>query len=203
MKNHTYSGLLVAFDGPDGAGKSTIIRNVKIELEKRHLDVYATQEPTDTELGRFTREIAKTHKDESLACLVAADRYNHIKQVIAPQLQNAKIVLTDRYILSTLIFQGMDGLDADFLMSVNDKIIAPDLQIAVFADSDVLQCRLGERKSRTRFESDKRIKEQLRFFEAGLETLQNHFVNILKIDNNGDLDYNVSVITDKISEALR
>jgi dTMP kinase len=203
MKNHTYSGFFVAFDGPDGVGKSELIRRVKIELEKRHFDVFTTQEPTDTKLGRFTREIATTLDGESLACLVAADRYNHIKKVITPQLQNGSIVLTDRYILSTLIFQCMDGLGADFLMSINDKVIAPDLQIAVFANCDVLQSRLGERKSRTRYESDKSIKEQLRFFEAGLKTLDKHHINILKINNNGNLDYNVSVITDKISEALR
>lgn len=70
-------GYFIAVDGPNGVGKSTLIAAIKNKLEILGYDVYVTREPTDTKLGNFLREFAEQHSGVSLACMVAADRYEH------------------------------------------------------------------------------------------------------------------------------
>lgn len=107
-------GFLVAFDGPNGVGKSTLIESVKTRLEFRGYAIYTTKEPTNTECGSFVRKFAESRSGIGLACLVAADRYEHIENEILPELKKGKIVITDRYILSSLILQQMDDVDGTF-----------------------------------------------------------------------------------------
>lgn len=71
-------GYFIAVDGPNGVGKSTLIAAIKNKLEILGYDVYVTREPTDTKLGNFLREFAEQHSGVSLACMVAADRYEHV-----------------------------------------------------------------------------------------------------------------------------
>ena len=102
-------GFLVAVDGPNGVGKSTLIGAVEIKMKLLGYRVYITKEPTNTELGKFVRKFSENHFGTSLACLVAADRYEHIVSELVPELQKGSLVITDRYILSSLILQQMDG----------------------------------------------------------------------------------------------
>lgn len=67
-------------------------------------------------------------------------------------LEQRKVVITDRYILSSLILQGMDGVDTNFIMNINDEIIKPDVQAALVANESTIQSRLYERGKLTRFE---------------------------------------------------
>ena len=90
------NGFLVSVDGPNGVGKSTLIESVKTRLEFRGYATYTTKEPTNTECGSFVRKFAENHSGISLACLVAADRYEHIENEILPELKKGKIVITDR-----------------------------------------------------------------------------------------------------------
>lgn len=78
-------------------------------------------------MGNFLREFAEQHSGVSLACMVAADRYEHIINEIMPALGEGKIVISDRYILSSLILQEMDGVGTEFILNTNSEIIKPDL----------------------------------------------------------------------------
>jgi dTMP kinase len=200
MKKNTYAGKLIAFDGPNGVGKSTLIECVSSELRSRGIDVFVTKEPSDTQLGRFTRQIAENLDGESLACLVAADRYHHLKEEVIPQLQAGRIVISDRYILSSLILQCMDNVDIEFVLAVNEQIIIPDIQIAVKADVDVLHARLGKRNELTRFERGNRSEEELGFMNTAIVALRNRNINMLEIDNTENLAGNVSLIISRINE---
>lgn len=75
-----------AFDGPNGVGKSTLINEVSNMLQERGIEVLNTSEPSTLEIGKFTRRISEYVRKETLACLVAADRYEHINKVIQPAL---------------------------------------------------------------------------------------------------------------------
>ena len=86
-----------------------------------NINVYVTKEPSDSEIGTFTRNVAELFSGNTLACLVAADRYAHIEREILPQLQKGTIVITDRYILSSLILQPMDGVDTLFVEKMNKQ----------------------------------------------------------------------------------
>ena len=102
------------FIGPNGVGKSATIERLKNILETQGKSVYTTKEPTETNLGQFVRNYAESNVGIELACLVAADRYSHLINEILPQLQKGKIVITDRYFLSSLILQRMDNVDLDY-----------------------------------------------------------------------------------------
>ena len=78
--------LFIAVDGPNGAGKTTLVEAVVKKIKERKIEIVQTREPTDTELGRFVRGISEFVAKESLACLVSADRYEHLNNLILPSL---------------------------------------------------------------------------------------------------------------------
>jgi dTMP kinase len=109
-------GGLVAFEGGEGAGKSTQLRLLADELVGRGRDVVITYEPGDTPVGARLRELlldpATSVTPQTEALLYAADRAEHVAHVIAPALARGAVVLTDRYIDSSIAYQGYGrGLD--------------------------------------------------------------------------------------------
>lgn len=156
--------------------------------------VYTTKEPTDTKLGDFIRKFAENHSGRSLACLVAADRYEHISNEIIPELKKGALVITDRYVLSSLILQEMDDVSNTFILNLNSDIVKPDLQLAVFANEEVLQKRLADRTVLTRFERGNQSNKELIYMESGIVELEKLGVNVLRINNNDNLEANVEKI---------
>ncbi|RDY30961.1 dTMP kinase [Lachnotalea glycerini] len=191
MVDNIYVGKLISLDGPNGVGKSTLIEKLKERLELKEYQVYVTKEPTDTELGKFVRSYAEEHGGISLACMVAADRYEHLINEIIPQLKEGKIVIADRYILSSLILQRMDKVRSTFILNLNSEILKPDLQIAVFAKEEIIQKRLAERETLTRFEKDNQSSYELKYLEDGVRLLKERGVEVLRIVNNDSLIENV------------
>lgn len=196
-------GFLLAVDGPNGAGKSTLIQAISRRMELKGYTVYITREPTDTELGNFIRKYAENHLGTGLACLVAADRYEHIFNEIIPELKKGTLVITDRYILSSLILQEMDGVSEAFILNLNSEIIKPNLQLAVFADEAVLQKRLSERGILTRFEKGNQSNSELYYMEKGIKALQKRNVEVMHIDNNDNLEANVEEVVSFIMKKWR
>lgn len=198
-----YSGFFVAIDGPNGVGKSTLINAIKDRIVSYGHKIYTTREPTDSELGNFIRKFAETHSKDSLACMVAADRYEHITNEIYPKINDGYLVITDRYFLSSLILQGMDGLDEENIVNINYRIIKPDLQIALQADEDILKKRLSRRSFLTRFERDNQSQTELMFMENGINKLRKMGWEILVVDNSGDFQTNVDTISLRIIDLWR
>lgn len=198
MKSNDYKGVFVAFDGPNGAGKTTLIRIVEKRLKELGMDTIVTNEPTDTNLGRFVREFSETHNGISLACLVMCDRYEHLNNLIIPALKKGQLVISDRYVLSSLIFQAIDGVDTGLIMSICSEMPKPDLQIAVYADEDTLKKRLSNRASLTRFEKENQSKNELYFTQEGIKLLEIEGVPVQEINNTEQLEYNADLIVANI-----
>ena len=196
------TGYFVAVDGPNGSGKTTLIKAIAGKLATMGYKVKVTVEPTDTELGKFVRKCAEEQTGLSIACMVTADRYEHIKNEIEPLLKAGNIVITDRYVLSSLILQRMDGVNVDYIMDLNSMIIRPDLQLAVSADTENLQKRLAERDELTRFERNNRSVEELHFMKKGVEILRENGITVLEINNDTDLDKNADGIVAYIVKAV-
>ncbi len=103
-------GVFVAFEGGEGAGKSTQAERLAAWLRERGHDVVLTREPGDTAIGAQLRRIvldpasAMSHRTELL--LYAADKAEHVEQVVLPALARGAVVVTDRYVDSTLAYQG-------------------------------------------------------------------------------------------------
>jgi len=103
--------VFIAFEGGEGAGKSTQVRDLTAWLTAEGHVVRATREPGDTYSGQAIREIVLDHAHTALsaraeALLYAADRAQHVHEVIRPALAAGEVVLTDRFVDSSLAYQG-------------------------------------------------------------------------------------------------
>lgn len=139
-------GRLVVLDGCDGCGKSTQAARLVRALEARGHEVHATFEPGATELGRALRELL-LHSDlpvspRAEALLMAADRAQHVADVVEPALARGAWVVSDRFVGSSLAYQGgARGLGFDAIAAVNEFAtggLAPDLVVYLSAPVAVL-----------------------------------------------------------------
>lgn len=149
-------GLFITFEGIDGCGKSTQIDLLKDWFEKRGDEVILTLEPGGSDLGKELRQILLHHKgfvDSTCELfLFLADRSQHVATVIKNNLQEGKVVLCDRFIDSTIAYQGFArGGDLDKLNRLNDTAIQgcyPDITFVLDLDVETAQKRVGSKKDR-------------------------------------------------------
>ncbi len=131
-------GRLIAFEGLDGSGKSTQLDLLAAHLRAAGCDVVTTREPTEFPSGQRIREMARSGKplvpEEELRWFVE-DRRVHVAEVIAPALRAGQIVLTDRYYLSTVAYQGARGLDYEQILADSEsEFPIPDLVVLLEID---------------------------------------------------------------------
>lgn len=153
------AGLFVAFEGGEGVGKSTQIATAAAWLRELGRHVVETREPGGTPLGGELRRLL-LHPDGEItpraeALLYAADRAQHVESVIRPALDAGHIVLTDRYVDSTLAYQGAGrGLDDTRLVTGwATGGLLPDLTVLLDLDPSVGLRRAGARASPDRLEA--------------------------------------------------
>jgi dTMP kinase len=142
------AGVLIAFEGIDGAGKTTQLRMLAARLQSAAVPVVVTKEPTDGPHGTRLRASATTGRlppEEELA-LFEADRRDHVATVLAPALARGDVVLLDRYYFSTAAYQGARGLDAEDIVRRNETFApAPDVLVVVDVPVDVGLARIRAR----------------------------------------------------------
>jgi dTMP kinase len=143
------SGRLIVFEGIDGTGKSTQLLLLQSYLEERGNRVVATREPTDGTFGRKIRSLYHSRKaisrEEELALFID-DRREHVRTVLAPALAAGRIVLCDRYFLSTAAYQGGAGLDPEMIIARNDFAPTPDLALVFELDPHEALRRITEHR---------------------------------------------------------
>jgi dTMP kinase len=151
-------GQLIAFEGLDGCGKSTQIERLAAALEASGCSVVLTREPTDGEFGRRIRAAALSGEeispDEELRWFVE-DRRAHVAQVIQPALRAGKTVLSDRYYLSSVAYQGARGCDPTRILEESEaEFPIPDLVVLLVIDASAGLARVRARGNavETRFE---------------------------------------------------
>ena len=136
-------GLFIAFEGGDGAGKSTQAVLLAEALESRGLRVLLTREPGGTPIGEKLRSLVLDHGHGHVdahteALIFAASRAAHASQVIRPALERGEVVLTDRYIDSSVAYQGAGrDLGTDAVRSLNEWAtsgLQPDLTVLLDVD---------------------------------------------------------------------
>jgi dTMP kinase len=141
-------GLLVAFEGIDGAGKTTQARRLRAHLARIGLDVVLTKEPTAGPHGRRLRESARCGRlppAEELETFIA-DRREHVASLIAPALAAGRAVLVDRYYFSNAAYQGARGLDPREILRRNASFAPrPDLALLLEIGVDTAITRIEAR----------------------------------------------------------
>jgi dTMP kinase len=149
----------IAFEGINGCGKTTLHKLLSAHLQKLGKTVCDTREPGGTPLGQELRRILldwqgdpKSHRAELL--LFAADRAEHVDKVIRPNLAGGSWVLTDRFIYSTITFQGHGrGIDRTLIDEANKLAVQgtlPDLVILLDLSPEEAFKRIASRNSQTR-----------------------------------------------------
>jgi dTMP kinase len=148
---NTHQGFFVAIDGPSGIGKSTLTGMLADRLTAQGCSVTATREPTATPLGSLARFGTDDYHGLTLACLVAADRYQHLEHEIRPALQAGRLVICDRYLASSLVLQRLDGVSTEFVWQLNQHADRPDLCIILSGDAACARERAEKRGLYSRF----------------------------------------------------
>ena len=153
--------MFISFEGIEGSGKSSLIKNLKNYYKNHALDVFFTKEPGGTELGEKIREIlldpTSNIDPSSELFLLMADRVHHVKNKINPNLNENKIVFCDRYIDSTIAYQGggrdLDDKDIEGMIKML-KLPIPDLTILLDVPVETGLMRAKERSELDRFEKE-------------------------------------------------
>lgn len=181
----TQKSLFVTFDGPNGVGKTTIIRHVTQKLVALGHNVLCTREPTNSPLGDFLRNAEELYERETLACIAAADRYFHIEKDIKPALQAGRIVLSDRYVESSLALQCLDGCSLEFVWNLNSQVLVPNLSVVLVADPAILDKRLANDRTKfSRFEQEVTRKQELQLYREAAELIGEKGFSLLLLEND-------------------
>ena len=154
-------GVFITFEGADGSGKSTQLDLAAEYLEKKGVDLIKTRDPGGTALGCKIREILLNYDGKVASyCelfLYLADRAQHIEAKILPALEQGKFVLCDRYVDSTMAYQGYArGLGAEQILELNHIVaqsLLPDLTFVFDVSTEVAGQRVGDKKDRLESET--------------------------------------------------
>ena len=157
----TAPGLFVCFEGGDGAGKSTQVRLLTELLEELGREVVVTRQPGGTPLGAQIRQLVLHGGHVAAraeALLFAADKAQHVDQLIAPALARGAVVITDRYTDSSIAYQGAGrDLGADEIRVLQHWAVGevlPDLTIVLDVSPELGRARRGDVQDRLESEAD-------------------------------------------------
>ncbi len=144
-------GKFICIEGVDGCGKTTQARMLVSNLKRRGFDAIYTTEPSVGNVGRLIRRFVLDREKRVPialeALLFAADRVDHVENGIRALLKQGKIVVCDRYVFSSLAYQGAGGLDLDWIDSVNRFALKPDLALLLDVPPEVVVNRLKSKRS--------------------------------------------------------
>lgn len=187
-------GLVIALEGQDGTGKSTVIDAITGYFDEMGLDYINAREPGSTDIGEKIRDILadKANKDmdyHTEALLFAASRSELYDKVIKPNVAKGTSVILDRFLLSSLAYQGVvRGLGVDEVMKINDFFLdgfRPDLTILMDLNAKESYERLKKLGELDRIES---LGEdfQERVHLAYLKLYEENHMKLIKLDGTKD-----------------
>ena len=187
-------GLVIALEGQDGTGKSTVIDAITGYFDEMGLDYINAREPGSTDIGEKIRDILadKANKDmdyHTEALLFAASRSELYDKVIKPNVHKGTSVILDRFLLSSLAYQGVvRGLGVDEVMKINDFFLdgfRPDLTILMDLDAKESYERLKKLGELDRIESlGEDFQEKVHL--AYLKLYEEKQMKLIKLDGTKD-----------------
>lgn len=207
MKN----GIIITFEGPDGAGKTTVLEKVLPVLQEKGYDIVTTREPGGVEIAERIRDVildvkhvAMDNKTELL--LYMAARRQHYVEKVLPALEAGKVVLIDRFIDSSVAYQGAGrGLDKEIIAKLNDFSTdgrKPDLTLYFDVESEIGLARIAKNADREVNRLDLEKLDMHKRVRQGYLDLAQTEERIVTIDASRELEQVVAEATHVILEKL-
>ncbi|MGD0979611.1 MAG: dTMP kinase [Candidatus Bathyarchaeia archaeon] len=165
-------GVFICVEGLDGCGKTTQAKLLVRGL-RRSCDAVYTAEPSSGRIGRFIKKHwlhgEKRGSGVVEALLFAADRFEHVENTVLPALKGGRIVVSDRYVYSSLAYQGATGLALEWIERINEHAVRPDLAVFIDVEPETVVQRLKPRKSvMENLETQRKVREvYVKFVEKG------------------------------------
>lgn len=159
-------GTFIVMEGPDGSGTTRHSELLAERMRSAGYDVVLTAEPTQGPIGLQIRSLLQgtaLPPADALQLLFCADRAQHVAEVISPALEAGKVVICDRYALSTVVYGAATGLSRKWLTEINLAFPQPDLTIVTLPPFAVCMERIGKRGTLDQFEKaslQERVYEQ-------------------------------------------
>lgn len=202
-------GILIALEGPDGSGKSTQIKMLAKYLEEKGHKVLVTREPGGTKISEKIRKIILDNDNKEMcsiseALLYAASRAQLVEEVLKPALDNGEIILCDRFVYSSIVYQGIArGIGEDKVKYINDIALngmKPDLTIMINISYEEGLNRKMNQKKLDRLENcgddfHKKVYD-------GYQHLSKTTENIVIVDGNRDLEIVYNEIVNEIEKFI-
>jgi dTMP kinase len=206
-------GRFIVLEGLDGAGTTTQSRALVDHIARKGEKVLATHEPTDGPIGNMLRQVLRGRlvaiphagvgepkpspmDPAAVALLFAADRLDHLHHQVIPHLEAGHHVVCDRYLISSLAYQGLET-DLRFVRAINEKALKADLTIFLRVPPEVAMARVeASRTSRDTFEQLPLQRKIASNYEKILETWKDG--DVVVIDGTEE----VSAVTAKVRGAV-
>jgi len=157
-------GVFICVEGIDGSGKTTQAHILVEALKKEGFEAVYTTEPSNGVFGKMLRKhiLEGTRRVPVVveAVLFSVDRFDHIESEVKPLLKRGKIVVSDRYVYSSIAYQGASSLSQKWLKEINKRAIKPDLSIFIDVPPEIVIGRINRQRSvMETLQTQKRVRE--------------------------------------------
>ena len=201
-------GIFISIEGPDGSGKSTQIENIRQFFKDKKLEIVFTREPGGTAIGERIRDIILDNNCSEMdymteALLYAAARAQHVSQVIKPALAEGKIVICDRFVDSSIAYQGHGRRLGEAVAIINSYAVAgcmPDVTFLMKLDPAIGKNRIRA-DQQDRLESEKEAFHD-EVYRGYLNLEEENPDRIFGIDASRSIDDIKNDIYSKLEEVL-
>ena len=187
-------GIFITLEGPDGSGKSTQVGNIKKYFEKRGIKTLISREPGGTSIGEKLREILLNKSNSEMNCMTemliyAAARAQHVNEKIRPALERGEVVVCDRFVDSSIAYQGYGRGLAEKVMEINKYAVEGTMpDITFFLDIDPAEGK----KRISGGELDRLEQEALEFhnsvYKGYIKIAENEPERVIRIDASRSAD---------------
>jgi dTMP kinase len=192
-------GIFLVIEGLDGSGKTTQAILLAERLSKSH-QVMLTAEPSKGKIGTFIRDCCLYEQTrlptEAEALLFAADRIEHMQKELKPALDEGKLVICDRYVYSSLAYQGSAGLSLEWIKTINARALQPDFSLFLDVSPDRVLERLQRKKSvMETLETQQKVREiYIKYVDNG---------ELIRIDGDTPREVVANELYVKVTELLK
>ena len=192
-------GIFMVIEGLDGSGKTTQAVLLAERLSKNY-QVMLTAEPSRGKIGTFIRDCCLYEQTrlptEAEALLFAADRIEHMQKELKPALDEGKLVICDRYVYSSLAYQGSAGLSLDWIKTINARAVQPDFSLFLDVPPERVLERLQRKKSvMETLDTQQKVREiYLKYVEKG---------ELIRIEGDTTKEDVANELFDKVTELLK